>query len=48
MRKNSRQQCEEESKKLGLDLGQREEQVACSASALPLAMTDEACRKRRC
>ena len=28
---------------LGLDLGEREEQIACHASAL--AMTDEACRK---
>ena len=28
---------------LGLDLGEREEQVVCHASAL--AMTDEACRE---
>ena len=27
---------------LGLDLGKREEQVACYASTLALAMTDEA------
>ena len=27
---------------LGLDLGEREEQVACDASALVLEMTDEA------
>ena len=27
---------------LGLDLGKREEQVACHASALALAMTDKA------
>ena len=27
---------------LGLDLGEREEQVVCHSSALPLAMTDEA------
>ena len=30
---------------LGLDLGEREEQVACHASALALAMTDEARRE---
>ena len=30
---------------LGLDLGEREEQVVCNVSALALAMTDEACRK---
>ena len=30
---------------LGLDLGEREEQVICHASALALAMTDEACRE---
>ena len=30
---------------LGLDLGEREEQVACHASALDLAMTDEARRE---
>ena len=30
---------------LGLDLGEREEQVVCHASALALAMTDEACRE---
>ena len=30
---------------LGLDLGEREEQAACHASALALAMTDEACRQ---
>ena len=29
---------------LGLDLGEREEQVVCHASALALAMTDEARR----
>ena len=29
----------------GLDLGEREEQVACHASALALAMTNEACRE---
>ena len=29
----------------GLDLGEREEQVVCHASALALAMTDEACRR---
>ena len=33
---------------LGSDLGEREEQVACHASALALAMTDEAHRKQRC
>ena len=27
---------------IGLDFGEREEQVACHASALALAMTDEA------
>ena len=30
---------------LGLDLGQKEEEVACHASALALGMTDEACRE---
>ena len=30
---------------LGLDLGEREEQVVCHASALDLAMTDEAHRE---
>ena len=30
---------------LGLDLGEREEQVACHASALALAMTDDARRQ---
>ena len=30
---------------LGLDLGEREEQVACHSSALALVMTDEACRE---
>ena len=30
---------------VGLDLGEREEQVVCHASALALAMTDEACRE---
>ena len=30
---------------LGLDLGEREEQVACRASALAMAMTDEARRE---
>ena len=30
---------------LGLDLGKREEQVVCHASALALAMTDEARRE---
>ena len=30
---------------LGLDLGKSEEQVVCHASALALAMTDEARRK---
>ena len=30
---------------LGLDLGEREEQVACHASALALVMTDEARRE---
>ena len=30
---------------LGLDLGEREEQVVCHASALALAMTDKARRK---
>ena len=30
---------------LGLDLGEREEQVACHASALALAMTDDARRE---
>ena len=29
---------------LGLDLGEREEQIVCHVSALALAMTDEACR----
>ena len=29
----------------GLDLGEREEQVACHASALALVMTDEALRE---
>ena len=30
---------------VGLDLSERKEQVACHASALALAMTDEACRE---
>ena len=30
---------------LGLDLGEREEQVVCHVSALALAMTDEARRE---
>ena len=30
---------------LGLDLGEREEQVSCHASALALAMTDKARRE---
>ena len=30
---------------LGLDLGEKEEQVVCHASALALAMTDEAHRE---
>ena len=30
---------------LGLDVGEREEQVACHAAALALAMTDEARRE---
>ena len=30
---------------LGLDLGEREEQVVCHVSALTLAMTDEARRE---
>ena len=30
---------------LWLDLGEREEQVVCHASALALAMTNEACRE---
>ena len=30
---------------LGLDVGEREEQVICHASALALAMTDEAHRE---
>ena len=30
---------------LGVDLGEREEQVPCHASALALAMTDEALRE---
>ena len=30
---------------LGLDLSERKEQVACHASALVLAMTNEACRE---
>ena len=30
---------------LGLDLGEKEEQVVCHASALALAMTDEARRE---
>ena len=30
---------------LGLDLGAREEQVACHVSFLALAMTDEACHE---
>ena len=34
-----------ECKDLGLDLGEREEQVVCHASALALAMTDEARRE---
>ena len=34
-----------ESTDLGLDLGEREEQVVCHASALALAMTDEARRE---
>ena len=33
---------------LGLDLGEREEQVACHASALALAMTDGDVGKQRC
>ena len=32
---------------LGLNLGEREEQVACHASALALAKTDEACREAK-
>ena len=32
---------------LGLDLGKREEQVVCHASALALAMTDEARREAK-
>ena len=32
---------------LGFDLGEREEQVVCHASALALAMTDEACREAK-
>ena len=36
-----RRECTE----LGLDLGEREEQVVCHASALALAMTDEARRE---
>ena len=35
----------EEYTNLGLDLGEREEQVACHASALALTMTDEAYRE---
>ena len=34
-----------ESTDLGLDLGEREVQVVCHASALALAMTDEARRE---
>ena len=34
-----------ECKDLSLDLGEREEQVVCHASALALAMTDEARRQ---
>ena len=30
---------------LGFGLGEREEHIACHASALALAMTDEACRE---
>ena len=30
---------------LGFDLGEREEPVVCHASALALAMTDEACQE---
>ena len=30
---------------LGLDLGEREEQVVCHATALALAMTKETCRE---
>ena len=33
---------------LGSDLGEREEQVACHASALALAMTGKAHRKQKC
>ena len=40
-----RRQSEGECTDLGLDLGEREEQVVCHASALALAMTDEARRE---
>ena len=49
MRKKSQQQRKKrEYTDLGLDLGEREEQVACHASALALVMTDYALGKRRC
>ena len=41
MRKKSQRQNEGEYTDLGLDLDEREEQVASNASALALVMTDE-------
>ena len=32
---------------LGLDLGEKEEQVVCHAPTLALAMTDEACQQAK-
>ena len=46
MRKKSQQQNEGgKAPDSGSDLGEREEQVTCYASALLLTMTDEACRE---
>ena len=42
MRKESQQQNEAEYTVLGLDFGEREEQVVCHTSALALKMTNEA------
>ena len=39
MRKKSKRQ----NANLGMDLGEKDEQVACRASALALAVADEAC-----
>ena len=42
MRKKSQRQNKGECTDLALDLGEREEQITCHASALALAMTDHA------